>query len=273
MTSWWLLLALLPLLPLLGWVGLRATWTAFAHQRYVEYVRHKQLDAPIPTVADHLRDGWANTLLSLWRVLPAGSAIEVPHPRTGRPVLCIHGFVGRGSDFRALRAALHAHGRPTAAPDLGWRFQGVASYAPPVEGTLEALIQAFGEVDVVAHSMGGLVLRAVLERRPDLAAHVHTAITLGSPHAGTASVRGTPPGRPPDFDDLKRGAEFHRTVPSLPELLPGSRVVTVAGAVDLVVYPTSTCHAEGAERVDVHLGHTELLTSRQATDLVLELLS
>ncbi len=36
MTSWWLLLALLPLLPLLGWVGLRATWTAFAHQRYVE---------------------------------------------------------------------------------------------------------------------------------------------------------------------------------------------------------------------------------------------
>jgi triacylglycerol lipase len=40
-------------------------------------------------------------------------------------------------------------------------------------------------VHVVAHSIGGLVLRAAINRHPEIQDYVATAVTLGSPHRGT----------------------------------------------------------------------------------------
>jgi pimeloyl-ACP methyl ester carboxylesterase len=186
-------------------------------------------------------------------------------------VVLVHGFVGRGSDFRRLRRALQDAGRPTCAPDLGWTSQGVASYAPPLEAALEQA-SAAGPVDVVAHSMGALVLRTVLAERPDLASAVHRVVTLGAPHSGTASARGLPAGQPRDLDDLKRSSAFLAQLPDLTALVDPERVVTIAGTHDLVVYPPQTCHAPGAHAIDLPLGHSELLMAPAAVGRVLDAL-
>ncbi|WP_017239654.1 lipase family alpha/beta hydrolase [Streptomyces sp. SS] len=105
-----------------------------------------------------------------------------------RPVVLLHGFVDNRSVFVLLRRALARHGRDhveslnyspltcdlrAAAEELGRR----------VEETCARTGQA--EVDVVGHSLGGLVARYYVQRLGG-DARVRTLVMLGTPHSGTA---------------------------------------------------------------------------------------
>lgn len=68
-------------------------------------------------------------------------------------------------------------------------------------------------VHVVAHSIGGLVLRAAINRHPEIQDYVATGITIGSPHRGTPWAYG-PGAIVPFVGHLVR------------ELRPGSRTLT-----------------------------------------------
>ncbi|WP_338897275.1 alpha/beta hydrolase [Streptomyces sp. TG1A-60] len=76
------------------------------------------------------------------------------------------------------------------------------------------------KVDVVAHSMGGLVVRAALHYTHKGAAgfpkklYIEDVVTLGTPHAGITKSRVTLCGKAQQCKDMTPGSSFLRNLPS-----------------------------------------------------------
>jgi pimeloyl-ACP methyl ester carboxylesterase len=96
-------------------------------------------------------------------------AVHEHGPRSGRPVVCVHGLTRNGHDFDWLGAALARRGRYVLAPDMpgrghsGWLADpagyGTGTY---IRATL-AMLRSRGltAVDWVGTSMGGIIGMAV----------------------------------------------------------------------------------------------------------------
>ncbi|MFF5975878.1 esterase/lipase family protein [Streptomyces sp. NPDC012769] len=153
-------------------------------------------------IADRIADRMKATALDLailaghLVLYPSGLVAERRGPAdpgaasTTRPVVLLHGFVDNRSVFVMLRRALARHGRDrveslnyspltcdlrTAAELLGRR--------------VEELLARTGhrEVDLVGHSLGGLIGRYYVQRLGG-DTRVRTLVMLGTPHAGTTFV-------------------------------------------------------------------------------------
>lgn len=239
------------------------------HRRFVRYHEFKGL--PQQTAfGTWLR---AETLgagtLGWWYVTGfLKDGLRVPENAVSRPVLCIHGYSQNATNFVGLRRVLEADGRPTIAVSLWHRFAPLEWYARRLGQRIATLAAEYPDgIDVVAHSMGGVVLRMVLHAQPDLQQVVRTVVTLGSPHRGTAAARGIP--LLPELVALRRRSTLLRDLPQLPDLVPNGRVVTIAGDTDTIVYPVETSLVPGAEAVVLHgIGHAGLLTSPESWEAV-----
>lgn len=186
----------------------------------------------------------------------------------GDPVLLVHGFVGRTTHFRGLQRFLHHHGHRTQTVDLGWKFRGIPSYAPPL---IEAL-QAHPRCKVVAHSMGGIVLRHALRTHPELADRISHAVTLGTPHSGTAAAD-VPVAIPIDVEHLAPDSPFLTDLPELAELLPGAHRVAIGAQWDVTVFPIRRALPAGMDHVVLDgFGHMGLLTEPASHRAVLDAL-
>ncbi|MEU3755999.1 alpha/beta fold hydrolase [Streptomyces olivoreticuli] len=103
------------------------------------------------------------------------------------PVLLLHGFIDNRSVFLLLRRSLRRH---------GWQQVESLNYSPLtcdaraaaelLARYVEELCARTGraEVDVVGHSLGGLIARYYVQRLGG-DARVRTLVTLGTPHGGT----------------------------------------------------------------------------------------
>lgn len=246
-----------------------ASWFGWSWLRWRAYLRFKGLTRSfglaslLHEVRAYLRLGW-------WHARALGrDGLVVPERSTGVPVLCVHGFTQNGTNFWGLRQALHRRGRATRAVSLGLPARSIERYATRLRRALLDLADRYETFDVVAHSMGGLVLRHVLTLEPRLVAHVGRIVTLGSPHAGTAVVRGLPAFLLPEIVQIKRRSAWLAELPPLGQLVPGARRVTVAGGHDHVVYPAETCHEPGAVQVELEgVGHAGLLANPEVIRLV-----
>lgn len=122
------------------------------------------------------------------RLSPAGPAGPTATITPGgRPVVLLHGFVDNRSVFVMLRRALTRHGRDCveslnyspltcdlrrAAELLGRRVEEIRART------------GHAEVDIVGHSLGGLIARYYVQRLGG-DARVRTLVMLGTPHSGT----------------------------------------------------------------------------------------
>ncbi|MFE2555342.1 esterase/lipase family protein [Streptomyces sp. NPDC059352] len=122
------------------------------------------------------------------RLSPAGPAGPTATITPGgRPVVLLHGFVDNRSVFVMLRRALTRHGRDcveslnyspltcdlrSAAELLGRRVEEIRART------------GHAEVDIVGHSLGGLIARYYVQRLGG-DARVRTLVMLGTPHSGT----------------------------------------------------------------------------------------
>ncbi|MCA9493123.1 MAG: hypothetical protein KC621_24500 [Myxococcales bacterium] len=238
------------------------------HARFLAWHARKGRSAPIGLgwVWLEARDGLP---LAWWMVRAfLRDGLMQPERASGRPIVFIHGYTQNATNFWGLRRWLHAVGRPTVGVSLHHRLAPVAWYAARLERHLERLVRDHPDgLDVVAHSMGGIVLRVVLCARADLRAAVRTVVTLGSPHHGTAAARGV--GFLPEPSALRRGSALVRQLPHLSELLPHARVVSVAADADTVVYPVETALVPAAEHVVLPgIGHAGLLSHPRAWEAV-----
>lgn len=268
-----LIAAVLGLLWTLGWIAL-------AHLRFAAF--HRRRGLRYPSLGGH---GWlrfyVGTLgsiarLSWWgaRALFAGGQRAPAGAATGPPVLCVHGFHMNGTCTWGIRRRLARLGRATAAVFLGLPYRRAAAYGPPLARAIEALAAAApaGRIDVVAHSMGGLVLRDVLGRRPDLARAVRRIVTLGTPHHGTALLSWFRFG--PVYEAMRLGSLYLAHLPDFAASAPSAEVWTFASAHDLVVYPLESAHLAEARQVTFEaIGHLGLLTDRGVLDRIAEALA
>jgi len=98
------------------------------------------------------------------------------------PVVLVHGLLGDPTNFLALQSYLAARGMRNFAsfwypPRLD--YQRLARH---LGRAIDALCLATGapEVDVIGHSLGGLVGRYLLEMEPEH--HIRRLVTLGAPY-------------------------------------------------------------------------------------------
>lgn len=254
-------LALLGLLPPTAYLATVAAWHAHAHRRYQQVTGSS--GPPAHVHAAEWRRKWR---LRRWQAL---GALPTPTHLDGRRVVLVHGFLARAAFWRGLQLSLHHRGRPTTAVELGWPLGGVDSYVP----ALRDAVQGDPPVDVVTHSMGGLVLRATLRDHPPLRPMVRSVITLGTPHHGTEAARGLPAHLPRDLGDLQPDSPYLQALPPLPELLPHAQRHAVAAVHDIVAFPPERVLPPGMQHHVLHaLGHNGLLTEPRVHHLIGSLL-
>ncbi|MDP2308636.1 MAG: alpha/beta fold hydrolase [Pseudomonadota bacterium] len=251
------------------------SWLVLMYLRRGAYYRYKQIEAPPLPMRSFVRygllEGVAMLTLIWWRARAAlaDGRRDPRGPVTGPPVLCVHGITQNGSNLWGIRRALARRGRSTRAVSLGLFGRPLVAYVPPLERAFRELVAHApdGRVDVVAHSMGGVVLRMMLAQHPDLAPHLRRVVTLGSPHAGTASGRGFPLGGA--IRNLGRRSSLLSELPGFPL---SAALTTIAARHDLIVYPQETCHLPGARVIDfADVGHVGLLTRRVAIERVVDI--
>lgn len=198
--------------------------------------------------------------------------VRVLDDREGRrPVVFLHGYAQHTANFlwlmRRLRADGWLHLYSVGHAALGGDIERSAARLGDVLDRIRRDAHA-AHVDVIAHSMGGLVARAYVRDRGG-ASGIARLVTLGTPHQGTlafarlaldpmvAQMR-------PDSSLLARLAS-EDPVPALADC------VAIYSADDAIVVPPTAGYWPGAFNVEVHgLGHMSLLFSRRIYELVRE---
>ncbi len=133
---------------------------------------------------------------------------------TRPPVLLLHGFTDNRSVFVLLRRALGADGlRHVEAYNYSPFTRDLRVTARHLARRVEELCERTGQerVDLVGHSLGGLVGRYYVQRLGG-DARVRTLVTLGTPHSGT------------------RVAPFLNAHPLVRQMRPGSEVLAELAA-------------------------------------------
>ena len=185
------------------------------------------------------------------------------------PVILVHGFSADGTSMWPLARALARAGHPVHTPHLGRMGRALPAYVLRLEQVVDAVLAPLpvgAQVDFVAHSLGGVMVRGLLQKRPDIRARVRRVVTVASPHRGTLVATGIPL---PEARDVRVGAAFLDTLTPLEQLIAAEQVLTFSSAHDAIVYPASTCAVPGA----VHhafdgVGHAQLLFDARVLRLV-----
>ncbi len=178
--------------------------------------------------------------------------------RDGVPVVFVHGYFQNRVDFVYLARTLSAAG---LGPLFGINYPFLASVKDNAARLARFCARVREEtgaakVDLVCHSLGGLVALELLRQDP---AHVRRCVTVASPHGGVV-FRGPILGAA--GRDLRAGSALVREHEASRAPVP---VLSVYSSHDNVVHPklTSALAARGGEDVEVaNLGHFGILFSR-----------
>lgn len=186
--------------------------------------------------------------------LGQASVRESPNGRVGIPVLLVPGYAMNRGVMRLFEFWLRRSGwrwvlamnhRPRSAP--------IPELARHLSQEVERLCQRSGasQVDIVAHSMGGLVASWYLmhlegDRR------VRRFITVGTPFEGTRTWIFAP-GR--QGLDMRPGSDFLR---SLGSERPSRLVLALWSARDYIVLPSESARACGREQELEWMSHMEI---------------
>ena len=206
------------------------------------------------------------------RIAPPGSC-ELGEGQI--PVLLIHGYLGTRGSLHLLESRLTQMGHLVLTYRLGLLHTGdICESAALIARKIESIAAQtqLDRVDIVGHSMGGLVGLYYLKRLGGRR-RVRRLVMLGTPTSGTWSallgVAMAPFGRAslqllPDsafLRDLDQGA--------LPE---GVEVISVAGERDHLA-PSGSTRLAGIRHISVSTNHAGLLVDAKVARLVGEILS
>lgn len=102
-------------------------------------------------------------------------------PMTGRGVILIHGILRSAKCMSSMAAALEKAGFHTFQFDYPSTQVSIPEAAEYLHKTIESL-EGIEELNIVAHSMGGLVTRAYFAEHHD--PRFRRVVTVGTPHCG-----------------------------------------------------------------------------------------
>ncbi|MGW4230933.1 esterase/lipase family protein [Streptomyces sp. NPDC004980] len=168
-------------------------------------------------------------------VTPLGPPPEDDRP----PVVLLHGFIDNRSVFVLLRRSLSRH---------GWHHLESLNYSP-LTCDIRTAAELLGrhveeicartghrEVDIVGHSLGGLIARYYVQRLGG-DRRVRTLVTLGTPHGGTAVAPVA--GAHPIVRQMRSGSDL---IEELRHPAPGcrTRFISFWSELDRVMVPVET---------------------------------
>lgn len=140
----------------------------------------------VPHPAAVLREGSAATELGryAWRAASARRARRAaPYASggvlRGDPVVLVPGFLAGDGTLALMARTLRAHGFRTYRSHIHANVGCTLNAALQLEARLESIAMRRGtRVQIVGHSLGGMLARGVAVRRPDLVSGI---VTMGSP--------------------------------------------------------------------------------------------
>jgi triacylglycerol lipase len=250
-------------LVLLGYAAILAVEFVWMHQQ------NRDDQAPRATILQVFRAWWQEVitapLVFCWQQ-PfrsqrfADTPLDAVANKTA--VLLVHGFVCNRGLWNPWLGRLQQQGVPFCAVNLEPPWASIDDYANTLDMAIRRLHAATGQpVLLVAHSMGGLAIRAWLRRSgaDDLVQHV---ITIGSPHQGTWLAR---------FAFTRNGQQMQIKSPWLEALAATETTARRAkftcffSHCDNIVFPASTASLPGANNVHlsgcahVHMARNEVI--------------
>jgi pimeloyl-ACP methyl ester carboxylesterase len=179
----------------------------------------------------------------------------------GTPIILIHGVVDNRSVFAMLKRGLRRRGFGRI---MTLNYSPLTEDVREVATRLEELVEqvcietGYERVHVIGHSMGGLVGRYFVQRMGG-DSRVHTLVTLGTPHEGTAPAHLVPH---PVARQMRRGSDI---VTELAAPAPGcrTRFVAIWSDLDQMIVPKANARLDhpdlNARNVLVpNVGHNSL---------------
>jgi pimeloyl-ACP methyl ester carboxylesterase len=201
--------------------------------------------------------------------------MELAEGPQGRPVVLIHGMGGSAGNWELARNLLKVRGRKNIFRFDYRGHDSMRSVVPEFENYLRAIIDRCSEdmeIDILAHSMGGLVARAAL-RNSDIRDRVNHMVTIGTPHQGSHLARlggfnWSKEIRPGSSFMTMLNADDYREVEKQ-EL----RITAFWTERDVLVIPPSAAALPGAENIGMHEAtHISWLVRPRQVHQVLEAL-
>jgi pimeloyl-ACP methyl ester carboxylesterase len=192
----------------------------------------------------------------------------------GPPVLVIHGYLATRGSVHLLEHHLARRGHVVMSFRFGPINLGdIRDSAGLVARKVESIIAQTGvtQVDVVGHSMGGLVGLYYVKRLGGRH-RVRRLVLLGTPAQGTWSALLGLFTAPLGLASLQLlpGSPFLRELAETP-LPPGVDVVSIGAMRDWMA-PVASTVLEGVRHIALPTGHSGLLVDEQVADLVASLL-
>lgn len=208
-----------------------------------------------------------SALLGLGLVAPAAWAAptaspprwQAVQPPAKNPVLILPGFLMPEITYEPLKAALLREGHPEVTILQGWPwFASIPTYAAQAHREASAALARTGarRIELVCHSMGGLVGRYLIQRLgyADRVAHY---VCFGTPHQGTLLGRvGGWCAR--SAEQMRPGSRFLKRLNAGQARPPGVTYVAMQAAIDEIVWPQTSALLAGARNTEIpstfHIG-------------------
>jgi pimeloyl-ACP methyl ester carboxylesterase len=190
------------------------------------------------------------------------------------PVLIIHGYLATRGSLHLLERHLTDRGLIVMSYPLGPLNVGdIRDSAGLIARKVESIVAQTGiaRVDIVGHSMGGLVGLDYLKRLGGRH-RVRRLIMLGTPTQGTWSALLGLVTAPLGLASLQLlpGSPFLRELADRP-LPPGAQVVSI-GAIRDWLAPLSSTALDGVRHIALPTGHSGLLVDAEVAEVVVEIL-
>ncbi len=248
-----LLSSLAVLLLLRAWITVQNFGLSW-HYRSATPVRYK------PPLRGRLRlffdEFFATLLASSWSMAWPKKNWHIALQANALPVLLVHGYACNSGYWRQLGALLERHQISHHALDLEPLGAAIDDYVPQLQRAIEALRARSGSPDliIVAHSMGGLVVRAYL--RAHGSAGIARVITLGTPHHGTHLAQF---GIGSNARQMRPDSHWLATLAASESAAQRALLTSIFSHHDNIVAPQTSCHLPGAKNIEFGgVGHVAM---------------
>lgn len=199
-------------------------------------------------------------------LLPKREQVTAKQADEFPPLVLVHGLGANRGTWSLLKMFLRVNGHKRVY-SFGYEKGTIPEFAADLKKFIEEVLQATGEsqVDIVAHSLGGIVSRYCIQRL-GMADRIRTLITLASPHGGTyaaqyANTDLTVPLRP--------DSELIRDLNQEDMSQYGVRFITVYSDRDIYVVPAEKMTHEAARNLFVPgISHSQYLVSPRVFKVV-----
>lgn len=241
--------------PAWGWVGALLILTGYALFLGVEFLLlawvQEEGPSPRPKAVNLLKAWWGEVLTAplvfCWRQ-PFRSTAEPDHldvpPGGSRGVVFVHGFVCNRGFWNPWMKRMRASGVPFVAVNLEPLFDSISRYAETIDAAVRRVEEATGRSPIiVAHSMGGLAVRAWLDQF-DADLRVYRVITVATPHGGTWLARY---GRTVNSREMALKSPWLLALAAQSPIRRHALFTCFYGNCDNIVFPASTGTLPGAD--------------------------